>query len=112
MCGEICADNRFEIIEKAKQDLIESTNIKHSNDEMKVLDNILFRAWQMGWLKQYDDAVHAIPVKDIVERITALSYMANEKKYSQAERESFQTEATNLITLLKDFGYGLNMYER
>ena len=52
-----------------------------------------------------EDTVQAISVKDIEERITALSYMANEKKYPQTARSSFQIEANNLITLLKDFGY-------
>lgn len=47
-------DNRFEIIGKAKQDLLKSTNIDSSKDEMKVLDNFLFRCWQMGWLNQYN----------------------------------------------------------
>lgn len=50
----ICGDNRFEIIEKAKKDILESTNIYMSPDEMKVLDNFLFRCWQMGWLKKYE----------------------------------------------------------
>lgn len=50
----IAGDGRFEIISKAKEDLIRSTNIETSEDEMKVLDNILFRCWQMGWLKKYD----------------------------------------------------------
>jgi hypothetical protein len=50
---EICGDNRFEIIAKAKEDLIKSTNIETSSDEMKVLDNFLFRCWQMGWLDEY-----------------------------------------------------------
>lgn len=49
-----CGDNRFEIIGKAKQDLLKSTNIDSSKDEMKVLDNFLFRCWQMGWLNQYN----------------------------------------------------------
>ena len=49
-----CGDNRFEIIETAKQDLLNSTNIDSSKDEMKVLDNFLFRCWQMGWLNQYN----------------------------------------------------------
>lgn len=53
--GEICGDNRFEIIAKARKDIIESTNIESSDDEMKVLDNFLFRCWQMGWLDRYDD---------------------------------------------------------
>ena len=48
--AEVCGDNRFEIIEKAKQDLIDATNISSSPDEMKVLDSFLYRCWQMGWL--------------------------------------------------------------
>lgn len=51
----LCNDNRFEIIEKAKKHLLEATNIDTSPDEMKVLDNFLFRCWQMGWLDRYDD---------------------------------------------------------
>ena len=46
----ICNDNRFELISKYKQQLIEATNIESSPDEMAVIDNILFRFWQMGWL--------------------------------------------------------------
>ena len=52
--ADVCGDNRFEIIAEAKKDLIESTNIEMSQDEMAVLDNFLFRCWQMGWLRQYD----------------------------------------------------------
>lgn len=51
---ETCGDNRFEIIEKAKKNLIDSTNISSSPDEMKVLDSFLYRCWQMGWLNKYD----------------------------------------------------------
>lgn len=54
MCN-MCGDNRFEIIEKAKNDILEHTNISSSPDEMKVLDNFLFRCWQMGWLNKYED---------------------------------------------------------
>ena len=50
----ICGDNRFEIIARAKADLLEGTNIDTSEDEMKVLDSFLFRCWQMGWLDRYD----------------------------------------------------------
>ena len=49
-----CGDNRFEIIQKAKDDLLKATNINSSPDEMAVLDSILFRAWQMGWLDKYE----------------------------------------------------------
>lgn len=51
--NETCNDNRFEIIEKAKKHILEATNIDTSSDEMKVLDNFLFRCWQMGWLDKY-----------------------------------------------------------
>ena len=54
--NEICGDNRFEIIERAKKHLLDATNIDTSADEMKVLDSFLFRCWQMGWLDRYDTA--------------------------------------------------------
>ena len=41
--------------------LIDSTNIETSEDEMKVLDEILFRCWQMGWLDKYDDGERREP---------------------------------------------------
>lgn len=50
MSGEICTDNRFEIIAAYKKKLIERTNIQGSPEEMVVIDSILFRFWQMGWL--------------------------------------------------------------
>lgn len=43
--NNICGDNRFEIIEKAKEMLLNATNIEDSEEEMKVLTNILFRMW-------------------------------------------------------------------
>ena len=52
--GEICSDNRFELIEKYKRKLIEATNIETAEDEMKVIDSILFRFWQMGWLDKLE----------------------------------------------------------
>ena len=50
----LCTDNRFELIEKYKAKLIESTNIEDAQDEMSVIDDILFRFWQMGWLDKLD----------------------------------------------------------
>lgn len=53
---ESCGDDRFELIGKAKARLLEATNIEMRPDEMAVIDNILFRCWQMGWLDQLRDA--------------------------------------------------------
>lgn len=41
--GNVCGDNRFEIIAKAKQDILDATNIENSPKEMEVLDGFLFR---------------------------------------------------------------------
>lgn len=61
--NQMCGDNRFEVIEKAKAHLLKYTNIETAEDEMKVLNRFLFRCWQMGWLKQYDDNIEAEPVR-------------------------------------------------
>lgn len=53
---DTCGDDRFELIAKAKQKLLDATNIDSSPDEIAALDNILFRCWQMGWLDQLRDA--------------------------------------------------------
>ena len=55
MMANICGDDRFKVISKAKAALIEGTNIETSAKEMEVLDNFLFRCWQMGWLDKYKE---------------------------------------------------------
>lgn len=52
--SDTCDDNRFDLIEKYKKNLIEATNVETSTEEMKVLDSILFRFWQMGWLEKLE----------------------------------------------------------
>ncbi len=52
--SDMCDDNRFELIEKYKKELIEATNIETAPDEMAVLDDILYRFWQMGWLDKLE----------------------------------------------------------
>ena len=54
MC-DICGDNRFILIDKAKQDLLKKTNIESDKKQMEVLDSFLFRCWQMGWLEKYNE---------------------------------------------------------
>lgn len=53
--NEVCNDDRFLIIKKAKEHLLEATNTNTNPDEMKVIDSFLFRCWQMGWLNQYKE---------------------------------------------------------
>lgn len=60
---DVCGDNRFIMIGRAKKDIINSTNIESSEDEMKALDIFLFRCWQMGWLDKYGDTKQTIMTK-------------------------------------------------
>ena len=53
---EQCGDTRFRIIARAKEHLFQATNIAEDKKELEVLDSFLLRCWQMGWLKQYEDA--------------------------------------------------------
>ena len=50
--ANLCEDNREEIIDSVKQHLLESTNIQKDSDEWEHLDRILFRLWQLGYLKK------------------------------------------------------------
>ena len=52
--ADYCDDNRFELINKYKQELIDGTNIETAQDEMAVINDILFRFWQMGWLDKLE----------------------------------------------------------
>ena len=54
--NNICGDNRFEIIASYRERLIKATNIETCPEEMAVLDNILFRFWQMGWLEEQEES--------------------------------------------------------
>lgn len=58
--ADLVNDNRFDVIGKAKEHLLEATNIETSPDEMAVLDSFLFRCWQMGWLDMYCDPPRVI----------------------------------------------------
>lgn len=53
---EVCTDGRFELIEKYKNQLFEGTNIEECKEDMKAIDSILFRFWQMGWLDELEKA--------------------------------------------------------
>ena len=51
----LCGDNRFVIIQRAMEDMIASTNIVLNSGEARaILEHLLFKAWQMGWLDMYE----------------------------------------------------------
>ena len=70
-------DDRFELIAKYKQKLIETTNIESSPEEMKIIDNILFRFWQMGWLDKLEE------VKPSAKQMMWNALYAEEEKYEK-----------------------------
>jgi hypothetical protein len=53
-CGDVCTDDRFSMIARVKGELMRSTNIETNKKEMEVIDGILFRFWQLGWLQLID----------------------------------------------------------
>ena len=69
-----CGDDRFEIIEAAKKRLLKATNIESSPKEMEVLDSLLFRMWQMGWLPKLAEQKKEVnydneTIKDILDEL-------------------------------------------
>lgn len=52
--SEICGDNRFELIAKYHAQLLDNTDIEDSPEEMAVINSVLFRFWQMGWLDRLE----------------------------------------------------------
>ena len=68
-----CDDWRFMAIEKAKNELISATNIEDSPDEMAVIDSILFRFGQMGWLDM-KDKVRELKSENLQLRILVAAY--------------------------------------
>lgn len=50
-CGNVCTDDRFSMIARVKGELMRSTNIETDKKEMAVIDSILYRFWQLGWLE-------------------------------------------------------------
>lgn len=60
-CDAICCeDDRFKIIGEAKKDIIEKTNIAENelSMELPLLDCILMRVWQVGWLNKKQKPTH------------------------------------------------------
>lgn len=49
--NNICNDDRFIIIERAKKDLLEKTNV--DVNEYQSLSSFMYKCWQMDWLDKY-----------------------------------------------------------
>ena len=80
--------NRFVLIEKYKQRLIEGTNISDRQEEMEVLNSILFRFWQMGWLDKLEEETKWIPCSERLPEV-------KQKVLVQYADESMATKRCN-----------------
>ena len=85
----VCGDNRFKLIEKYKNKLIESTNIETAKDEMAVIDSILFRFWQMGWLDKLENSDQQ---KEEIKKLERIEYYAD-KTIEALKKENEKQEA-------------------
>lgn len=68
-----CDDCMLEAIEKAREELINGTNIEDSPDEMAVIDDVLFRCWQIGLLDAKDE-VRQLKGENLQLRMLAAAY--------------------------------------
>lgn len=103
--GQVCNDNRFELIEKAKQRLIKATNIETSPEEMKVLDNILYRFWQMGWLENNNENYEALKerLEDKQKQLLRAIRYDYEKLFELKEQLNYYTkEKWQLNAIIRD----------
>lgn len=89
MNGEICGDDRFEIIEKAKQAILEETNIKDDKAQMAELDGFLFRCWQMGWLKKYEQTNEGQALLYAVEKTAEITKREMIEKATEWLKEKY-----------------------
>lgn len=83
IADDTCGDNRFELIAKYRAKMIEGTNIEDSPEEMAVIDSVLFRCWQMGWLDKLED---------------------NENKQLKAENEKLHEYGEHLFDKVLELG--------
>jgi len=111
--NEQCGDNRFELIKKYKDKLIESTNIEASPEEMLVLDDILFRMWQMGWLDSLEalenyKKIKALMDKYNIKNVDELEHIImNDATGEEAFREYFEANVMPYRNIEKELGINL-----
>lgn len=113
MGNDCCGDNRFELIKKYKDKLIESTNIETSPEEMAGLDSILFRMWQMGWLDSLEalenyKKIKALMDKYSIKNVDELEHIIlNDATGEEAFREYFETNVMPYRNIEKELGISL-----
>lgn len=120
--NDVCGDNRFELIEKYKQKLIKATNIEDSPEEMAVIDNILFRCWQIGWIEALDllekqeQAEAKITFADIETATKQLEEMEMNTHKLQAMCDLYDKQQRGLIIELpvpiESYVYEANSYRK
>lgn len=81
--SDTCGDSRDIIIDKAKDIILNYTNIADCPDEMKVLDSFLLRCWQMGWLNSYTDGSLEAEIEKLHDSLDTIkrSYQSQVSKY-------------------------------
>lgn len=97
-CAEVCGDNRFELIEKYKEKLVKATNIETAKEEMDVIDNILFRFWQMGWLDKLEaDVVPRSEYDDLKMKFTELDIECNRLEKVEENYHKLESKVKNIF---------------
>lgn len=90
MCG-VCRDDRFEIIAKVKKHLLEATNIEMQPEELKQVDNILFRLWQLGYFNKEQE------VAELKRDKEDLIFVRDQKAKCMCEDKERLTKAIEIL---------------
>ena len=112
-CGVVCGDNRFELIKKYKQMLFEQTNIETANDQVAVIDGILFRFWQMGWLDKLEEYERQkAEIERLKKAIKVQDIMIEQQDYKlkSTKSEAIKEFAERLKGYAKELKIGDNIY--
>lgn len=115
--NEVCSDNRFEVIRIAKERLLAATNIDTSPDEMKVLDNFLFRCWQMGWLDRYEKKIkNNVPEINVGKWISCSVRLPEDydNRFYMCIVENHEEDLPMFLQYVEDcgFGYWYDIYDK
>ena len=110
--ADVCTDGRFDMIKRVKEKLVINTNIGSNPDEMKVIDSILFRFWQMGWLELIDKDIPDMMLRYCIEYVNPnFPFLDNGKLNIRHFRVKAKETAESVLTLILSCGCKIvNLY--
>lgn len=108
-------DNMGKLIGKYRQQLISSTNIQESPEEMKVLHDLMFRLYQMGWLDDLEKMEQIRSNLDGLHDDNKEAYKTFDVIFGDAEDKLTEKECVGLDfaqRMMQEIGWLLGVLEK